>query len=501
MSKGIKFHRHPEWLAKAPEWVKYRDLYEGRHNVVTGTQYLWPHRIERTVEGGQLRADRQLRTRFLKLPEMIVSLWTSFFFWKPPTIGPKTLALLKDTGGDKDIDGNGTPFVRFWREQVLAQYLQFGKVGVLADAFGDQPKSKGEQVSRKIRPYLQVLPPLGFTDWQRETAAPDRMGKFKLYRYEYDAINERQSLEVAPAVQRKCEIRSFLDGKYTVGRYTFEGDNPNDIRNAVSDGWKSDGPALDIPNFPELPIVMMEDTESWIDGVCEETLRFFNLRSNKDNIEYSQGYEKQVLIGFDANNPDIVRAAGEHTMLCLPADVQFQVIAPVDTSGYERSVADAISTVFKVGLNQFRQLSADSKAVQSDDTIAEEKANTVALVLSTIDDLEDAMNQSMNHYAVFAGQKNFESDISFNREIIAKNFERFVAVYGAFADRLTKYAKVSKAVDRAAVRALELPKDEETEALREIDQAPEVETPAQVEPDPIEKALNGQQEEAPPAQA
>lgn len=468
---AITLKRHPQFIGSLDDWCRYRDMYEGKHHVMSDPKYLWKADLENKSDGAELHAARMRRTRYLKLPEMIVSLWCSYFFKKAPRGVDGAQEFLKRVGADRNADGKRHGWIYFWREMVLAEYLTYGKVAVLCDSFREKGKSLLEEQTRGFRPYLSVIPALSMPDWQWGSD-PERMGSLDWIRHEFDHMQHRADSTADLKISRRSQERALVNGQYRVRTFERKTDQNDDPKGAESKGWT----LLDTQTveLAELPVVVLEDSQSWIDGVCEEALRYHNLRSNKDNIQYQQGYQRILAAGAKFDDEPQRKAASEYTIAAFPAETTITVIEPSDISGYERSCNEALACTFKVGLNQIRTLSSDSKSVQSDDTIAEEKKNTLDLAMSTIDDIEESMTASLRHMALMAGEERFKGRIEFDRRALERNFPQFVQAYTMFADALSPYPEVKKLAAIEAVRAMGLSEQDEADAIAAIEEGPEV---------------------------
>lgn len=473
---GIILYTHPFYVRTREDWIRYRDLAEGDHRVLTSQEYLWPHPIElsRDVAASQLRDGREMRTRYLNLVEAIESLWGSYFFRKCYTLDKATEELLGDA--EDNIDGYGTSLFSFIKDGVLKSYLRYGKVIVSVDAFSKTGKNLAEQKESGIRPFFELVQPLTAPDWELEVEDTARIGKLNFIRTEYDLILPRASAQVEPTTHRYTQVKYLKDGRYAIATYTTPTDRKGayirkdpDTQLAI---WEQVGDEV-VTQLEEIPVSII-DSEPWLHDVCEETLRFYNHRSNLDNVNYFQGYADKYVSGV--TNPEQMKAFGEYVMKFLPEGGKATIIPPTQAVGLELATNESLSSVFKVGLNMFRALPSDAKGIQSSDTIEQDKDNTYAMVESSLEEIENLMNDAIKHYAAFMGQPDFEPDLELNKEIKGENFDQFLRTYAAFKDKFDQMPTLSQAITKKAVHKLELPEEDVNEGLKEIDKT-QLETP------------------------
>lgn len=440
MAESIKLFTHPEYDAKVGDWITARDLYEGNHEVLTSEKYLWPHHIERG-QGVRLFQARGQRTRYLNLSEILCSIWVSQFYKSDPDLAE--VEPLFDVN-IKDVDGAGTSLGTFIQEDITLSFLNFGKVIALVQASAIEGTTAAEVERQGARPFVQLISPLALKDWAVETQDPKRMGRYNFIRFEEIVILPRVSPE--EPVKRVCrsQAHAVIGGAYTVTIYECELDdhgnlkcdsNKNPAWEKVSESVVSRvrGDAL-----TEIPVVIYE-TEAWLKDANQESIRYHNLRSRKDNIEHFQMYQEVFYKLRDPENTTRINALGEGARTVLGIDEDMGAIAPVDASGWADTLTDALLTTFRVGLNQARSLPMDSKAGQSSDSIGAEREHTTALVKSTIGELEDIINQIVQIWASFTnGAKEFEGKIKLSRNVEIRSADDAITQFQALEADMRK---------------------------------------------------------------
>jgi hypothetical protein len=490
----MKLFHNPEYDKMRAEWQVAHDLYEGDHDTLSSFAYLWPHYIELVTQGksplaitqaGELRRARAQRTRYFNISEIVVSLWTSIFFRESPFV-PDDCKAIFDSPNDypsiKNIDGYGKDLFKFVKDDIFTPYLKFGRVFVLANA----PKGKVETVAQEramgLVPRLQALSPLCVTDWDIEHSDGNRIGRLNMLRHEYEYSYPRTTETTEP----KCALRSEAlraGAPLTVFEYeAVDGDKPKVDKELEYTllGTTS------IDKLQEIPISYIID-RPWLRECNEESLRFHNLRSNKDNIQHNQGADSGFIAGNEAQTTEEIQALCEYTWKFLKEGSTAFKLPPVDVSGYERALDDSKATAFALGLNMLRMLPADSKEAPSAQSAAAEKENLYALVDSTLSDIENTVNQSISYAAEFKGIKDFEAKVKFDRSISEDTLTDFIALAQAFQDKLSKYPKAQKELLLKVAKKLDLSDD----AIKEIETlVVKAEEPMSAE-DVVNQALGG----------
>jgi hypothetical protein len=455
----MKLFTHPQYDFLSPDWELYRALFEGKHQkLVDDSNILWPLYIE--TKGGSVGPDllreRKRRTRYLNIVEIIVSLWTSFFFREKPILTVEATELLGDA--QFDIDGQGTSFITFLK-MVLENYLIYGKPIVLMDSL-----SEGEN----LRPFASLINPIDLVDWDLETENQERIGLFNAARRVYQVTVGRERLTQEPKTLLLSD-EYFLNNLGRFSKQTY-------ISKPDSGDWEIYGAAIE-SELNEIPLIVA-NTDSWIKDVCQEALRHFNLRSSKDTIEHQQAYRQVFIKGVDSKDLSAISALSEFHYPILPKDADVVVVQPAPTESIKASISDALDCAFKVGLNQLRQVASTSGSVQSSETIQAEKDDRLALVESTLEEIEGIGNRMLDFYGRFTGQEFLAENakVIFNKEVTNEDLTMFVQVYNGFQGILSRYPDIQPLIAKKVLSKLLSGEDQE-EALRIIEEkAPEVPT-------------------------
>jgi len=419
----IELYVNRDYRKNEKAWLKYRAFYEGDHDtLVNSPDYFWIHPKERSAEIADLLKLRKQRTRYLNIPEIILSIWGSFFFRRAPVLDKVAIDYL--AGAENDIDGRGNSIQSFIKEYAF-NYFLYGRAITLIDKLPFQSRSRAEEIAANLRPIFISIDPLSVMDWSYNFSDPQKFGKFQFIRNEYQFVPERSDETVRPQVIYASDSRFINEsGQYALRRYTKE--------TAENSKWALDGEPI-ITELTELPLVEMRD-DSWLKDSIEETQRHFNLRSMKDHIEFNQGYQKIFIIGRDRIDDDEAKGINEYIWSLLPDGCSVQVIEPINTDTLKDSIGEALNSAFKVGLNQLRLLQSDSKAVQAEGSILAEKDDRIALVESTISQFQDALNQMLDYYAMFQGDSEFPGTVTLASDFNESDVTKFVNLYTIFRE-------------------------------------------------------------------
>lgn len=462
MADTIRLYQHPYYTLMRDRWTLYKDLYEGYHEKLVESQYLWMHGLEKKDDDEQaqaLRAAREQRTRYLNLMEIMVSLWTSIFFRNKPTPDDALAAMLKEE--IDNIDGQGTSLYSFVKDDVLKSILLYGPTYILADAFPLSVATEAQAREAGARPFLECLSPLEVPDWQIETQDSKRFGKFNVLRREFDVLKPRTRASEQPLIQRVSHELFRQDNKFHTQIYLADLDDKGAIRKDQSGHTVWRPGALQTTDLQEIPVVHA-DCDSWLKDVAEEVLRHFNLRSNLDNVNYYQGYQKMFAKGVDLNNPQARIALSSYVISGLPVDGDIIFGEPVNTTSLESALSGSVQNIFNVGLNQLRSIAADSKVGQTADAQAREREYTTSQVESELETIENLINRAFVPYAEFKGQSNFKGKLELDKEVESEDLDSWLKIYFAFKDDFAQnYPEVTKESVKKAITKLKLGREEE----------------------------------------
>jgi len=151
---------HPLYQQLSPDWEFYVDSYQGGDTYTRKSAYLFRHARETEHDYG----DRLNRATFTNLVRKQVDIYSSFIF-KEPIERQTDDALFREF--ENDADRKGTPLSQIMAEQVGKVGMIQGHTVTIVDLPSDATKSKTRRQDRTlgIRPYLRVYSPLEVVDW------------------------------------------------------------------------------------------------------------------------------------------------------------------------------------------------------------------------------------------------------------------------------------------------------------------------------------------------
>lgn len=460
MSDQIKLYNHPTFKKDAKDFQVYRDLYEGDQHVMKDKKYLWLHELERKPEGRNIRTIREQRSAYTNFIEPIVSIWTSLFFRKEPTVDQETEAMLGDYL--YDIDGKGTSLFAFIRDEILRTVLLYGRPLLKVSALGDRPETKADE-SQSYRPYFELIEPLSFVDWQQEMSDPQNLNKLLFARVEYQEMPPRLTAQDEPTMQIVSKEYLLVDGKLQIRKYKAVKDDKKEQDNVAGECDSQYTWILidieELNEWDEIPIVANLAAESWIKDAAPHVLKYYNLESVIDNIALFQAHQRVYFIGDLPK--DTIIAAAEYAYNTLPEGTSISTIEPTNTASIETRLALVLNNIFRIALNQVRQMNADSAAAQSAETMREERDNTVAVVESEIESIENIVNQGLRLWAKYLGNDSFNGKVSLKQDISKNDIDNAIKLTLAFRDQIAKLPMINKALLNWFVDEMDLDNKEE----------------------------------------
>lgn len=468
MSNQIKLYINPSFKKDAERFEVYHDLYHGDQAVMKKNKYLWLHELETKPEGAGIRRIREQRSAYTNFIEPIISIWTSLFFRKEPTVDAETEAMLGDY--IDNIDGKGSSLFTFIRDEILKSVLLYGRPLLKVSAVGDKPGTRAEEQSAaSYRPYFEIIEPLAFVDWQIESADPARLNKLNFARMEYCEILPRSSARQEPTKRIVSKEYVLVDGHLQINKYVAVKDDDKAKASTAAEYESGNTWELveteDLMDWDEIPIVVNLCAESWIKDAAPHVLKYYNLESVIDNITLFQAHQRIYFIGPLEKNTIV--AAAEYAYNSLPEGTTIHSIEPVATNSIETRLALVLNNIFRIALNQIRQMNSDSASVQSAETMREERDNTVAVVESEIEAIENIVNAGLKLWAKYLGNDSFEGKVSLKQDISKNDIDNAIKLTLAFRDQIGKLPKINKALLNWFVDEMDL--DNKDELKEEIE--------------------------------
>lgn len=431
----MKLYNHPEYDAKLEKYIEARDLYQGEQKILKSQKYLWPHELELQSQGQGIRAIREQRSAYTNFVEPIISLWTSLFFKKDPILEDE--ATIRVLGEDlENIDGKGASLNTFIQDKILINSMLYGMPIIQVSALGDRPANLGiESQSKKYKPIAEIISPIDFVDWAIEVNKPESLNKLKFCRYEYKEEQLRETAQdPIQYIEKSLEYRINQTDNLEKIKYVKKKKDGKDTNE-----WEVES-SQEFTDWQEIPIVLSINI-SWIKDLVPHVLKYFNLESVIDNICLYQAHQRIFLIG-DLSKTQVV-AATEYCYSNLPQGSTIETIEPTNTQAVEARLGQVLNNIFRIAYNQTRMMSQDSNAVQSSDTIKQEKEGVYNLISAQAKYYEKLVNDMLVLMAKYKGQ-DIKPNFRFNIDANDINIDAFIKLIALFKDELSKIPNARK---------------------------------------------------------
>ncbi len=408
--------------------------------------------------GLKLRNIRAKRSRYLNLTESVVSRWLSFLFRREPNI-PESL---KTILGKEiyDIDGKGTSLETFIRENIGGHYVLYGRPTVLVDTAAVQAATLADAKREGARPFLEMLNPLEVVDWEM-TEDISRVGQFKFLRTEFDLVEPRTTYTQKPTKARYSKAFIYEGGAEVQRLYKL---NRSD-KNLDSNEWEQQGPDLIIPNT-RLPISQVQ-CDSFVKDASEMQLLVFNTMSAESSALNAQAFQRVFIAGNLKESQKMM--LNEYLINFLPENASVQTVEPFNSAPLQQARDAFIEMTFKVAFNQLNTVSADSKAMPGAETRREMKDEFVALVQTSLSEIEDLVNRAMADYVFKKNGSEYTDRITFDKQITEDDIDREIAIWQAHVDDFKKIPTLHKGIIAKHAKYFGLPDEEKI--VEEIESA------------------------------
>lgn len=415
-SKGVQLYTHPDYEKNKPLWVTYRDTSEGDPRVMNSAAYVIKHDLERKKQGAGLYKARLERTAYTNFVEPIVGIWKNIMMSKDVNLD----VLKKDIPDEEldDIDGHGTHFSTFISE-LTEMLLTYGWAYIVVDAPGS---------TTNTRPYMELVDPIGVVNWQTEYMDPERLGRFNFITRQYCAVRAANH-EAEPSVAhfRETWVR---DKDKKVFKQIYK------AKSESSKTWELDGAPIPYPFLEEIPVAAIQYNESWIKDLTPNVIKYHNLLSGYENILHFQAY-RQTWIVSNLPNSDR-KAVAEYVLNFLPEGSTVQVINSENPIALAEHIKATELNIYKIGLNILRQVSNDSSAVQSVETIREERKNVLDLIKAEISGIEELINKALASYMKFKSGELIEG-IALDRNVDLSAMDVLLPMYERLKDEIVRF--------------------------------------------------------------
>lgn len=438
-------YNHPDYDNNIDAWNIYYDLWNGDPKTMAEPKYLWPHELEKiegNPESGKLRSIRQQRSQYTNYIAVLEDIRQGLFFRTEPILDEEASKLLSEEE-QLNIDSKGNSLMHVVKQQIHLHDFLYGRAIVLIDSYDIRPRNMAELNANGVRPFMETIDPRFVKDWEF-----DKAGKLVYLRYEFTQMGARIGPSVKPIEKTYSRTLLMREGVYSV--LLHEQEDTQALGEPVR--WKLVGKRT-IPQLNEIPVVFMNFGKSWIKDVAPQQLRYHNLESSLDNGLHFQAHQRLYASGVNPGDKSAVKALTEYTLLLLEnPQARINAIEPSSPEYLTRRVAEVRNTIFRIGERQLRQLSSDSKGVQSDDTIREEKDTTISIIQSRLAAYEEVMAKALKLYAIFKSRSrgsSFSGKMIFNKNIGRQDVEQTISRYNAIRADMAQLPETKKQMIRA----------------------------------------------------
>ncbi len=444
MNAKIQFYDHPYYAAKARGWQTLKDLCEGDHQVLSGnTDYLWSHEIESHQKGRKLRAIRMQRSRYFNLIEPSVDRWVSFIVKNIQT--EKLLKAIKEEELN-DITGSGISLESFIKDYITFNNVLYGRPIIRIDSFESNAITLGQARERRERPFLEIVNPLTAKDWAyAKTSSPSQ---FQSFRQEYIELKPRSTLQEKPTLVLVSR-EDVLSGKEV--KYSYYYKDLVSTKGKLDSGWtKSDEGVIQLE---QVPIVSIENQDSWLSGAKEQALLIYNYMSTESCVINAQSFQR-IFVAGDLQNKDKLEM-GVFLATFLPKDSVVTTVEPTSIEPIASRIDASVSRFFKSAFNQVYSLSSDSKESMSAEAQAEMKDDFIQSVQAAAKQVEELTNRALRIYCKFKNI-DLQESISITPNANKSDIDKEIAIWQAFKDELVKVMGVRREMAKRAIEHLNL---------------------------------------------
>lgn len=389
---AIKIQNHPELV----RWFEHYDGIERfvRGSVEAVVDFIIPYVTEeKGAEGAAALANRKRR---LYVPIKIGKFLSTHSGHLAQKIAPENLPTnetFKEI--DRNVDRFGTSALKFARDNLWYR-MRDGRVGILVDRDQQVSETKEGATQNKERSYRVRYEATQIRYWRRF----------------YSGARAGQLREV---VLDEPSITIGADTFARLRRYTIDETGP--FRCEILQAKDAKGLAPNDKSEAEFDVILpMEGTleripfvlwgcgpeESFLWDCWEQAKALLNLCSVMGSINHNQGFQRVVVFG---GNPDDFKKAGENLMTVTPDDKgHIEVIQAGDPTSLERQEARLKNECERNGLFETRQLSDDTRQVQSADSKREDRKARLKIYGDIIDEQEAAEKECWQLHAMFEGE-------------------------------------------------------------------------------------------------
>lgn len=461
----VELYTHPEYRRNLHDWQTLRDLYCGNETTMRSTRYLPKFAVEDEElsthaesknSARHIYTQRMARTFYTNLCDPIVWIWIGWLFSE--ALNLDSISRIVTPEEQANFDGKGTSFIDIAQEMARVMIL-YGPTYAVIDTPGFETQTRAEDAATGKRPYGQIIDPIHVPDWRIRNVNFSDTGQYEQLDYIWQAVTPRASGRDAPQEQwfRRSlyfDSENSIISEYFAQPTEVDQVNMKEKRRFNPFDKSSEWEELErqtLSELTQLPIVR-GGKQSWILPAASNMRRRHQLESSFENILHYQAYQK-VFISGEPLQDSMVMAENSINFL-KEGSVVTQVTSATPTA-LETRVRDVTDTIFKIAFNQIRTLPGTSEAVQSSETIREERQPQFAAAKSAITEFETMFNSIVDVWAEMKGIERNESEkVTISRDFTPEDIDKFVTHYNTFRDEINKNtawrrATLEKAVDDA----------------------------------------------------
>ena len=496
-SPKISFYEHFDYCCSKEQWKIIDDLIKANRSAITSPDYLWLHHFEQTERmtdqtdiniATQDRTLRVQRTRYenhLKMArDRIVSLLLKGGF------NTSQVDKYFQNGLKDNVDGQSNSLEAYL--QILTERIvESGIVYNLTNTrHTENIKTLLEQQENNVRPYFVAIHALDMKDW--ELGVDD---KFDMARFEYMLTLPRASLSDAPILAKYTEILkkskaapdSNAPSEVTFQVYESIDRNSSTVNYHPSCEKKTQHYSWSlkkqgtISGIDRVPIITNGIRESLLADAKEIALKIFNKQSDKDNILYSNGYDKLFIIadlenvvdskGNSVDENKKKKKIAHNSITLLPEKSVPMKLSPTDLSDFRDDINEDIINFYKIAFKLTRITSSNSKETESADNIKEQKEALLTLLQKKRAEILSMFNSMIQDWIMFQNpksKKDTNAQITFNTSLEQLDIEKLIMYVRAISDRIARYPTWEKATDKILLHNMkEIPNIEEIETEME----------------------------------
>lgn len=429
----MKLYKHEDFKENDKDYKFYEELFEGDPQTMVNDFYLPRHQLE-SIQGNEgsrkARLTRQTLSKYTNFPQRIFKRYQSIMFQVEPVLDEKAAELLIKLNLLDNIDGYGTPFNDFIKENIFKNRFIYGDTFLLTT-------SDGERI------IWDCINPRGVPDYQFTK------GQLSLFRYEYEVYTTRTSSQQEPKEELYSDEYSLVNGKVILTRYK--------AKEYPEEGKEPEWMLLsqdEITNFEGLPVGTLLG-DSFIKSSAPDILTYHNLKSSLLNQIYHQAYQKIVISGNVDDNT--VLTTSEYTFAVIKTtDGTPATVTVIEPSNPQALIQEKNATeinIMKAAFHLSRTMPTDSAASESADNQEKAKEDLINAIKTEINSLERLVNKGLQDIALQAGIFNYEGRCEFNTKIDISNLDQQLREEMAYKSDAEKYsewikAQLIKAVNR-----------------------------------------------------